>query len=212
MRRSKKEFALHAYRTLDAEYPGDVIFLTYDTPFQLLISVILSAMTTDRQVNAIAEELFSKYPDPNTLAAANQEDVEHIIKSTGFFHSKAKNIIETAEKLNDSFSGRVPASMKELVSLSGVGRKSANVILGAVYNLPAIIVDTHFSRVVRRFGLTSEKDPSKIEQALQRILPADKQYRFSMIVNKHGRIYCHARKPECTQCPLAEECLKIGVS
>lgn len=212
MGRGKEEFALNAYRQLDAEYPGKVIFLTYDTSFQLLISVILSAQTTDRQVNEISDELFSRYPDPNALAAAEQEDVEHIIKSTGFFHTKAKNIIGTAEKLKDSFSGKVPATMKELLSLPGVGRKSANVILGAVYNKPAVIVDTHFSRVVRRFGLTPEKDPTKIEQAVKRILPSDKQYRFSMIVNKHGRTYCLARKPDCAHCPLSEECPKIGVS
>ena len=177
-----------------------------------MISVILSAQTTDRQVNLVNGNLFSKYPKPADLALADQLDVEKIIKSTGFFHAKARNIIGAAKVIHTEFDDGIPDSMHDLLKLPGVGRKSANVVLGAVYNKPAIIVDTHFGRVVRRIGLCAARNPDKIEKEIGLLLAPEFQYRFSMTVNNHGRAVCHARKPECRQCALLTYCCQTGVS
>ncbi len=209
----KRELALTVHERLDRLYPEKIGFLEAHAqgPYELLIAVILSAQTTDRQVNLISGELFSAYPGPEELSAADQSDVERIIHSTGFYRAKAKNIIGAARGIVEEFGGNVPRTMEELVTLPGVGRKTAGVVLGSVFGQPAIIVDTHFKRVVKRIGLTEETDPVKVEYAIAGLLDEQYQYRFSMTVNNHGREYCHARKPSCADCPITGICLKAGL-
>lgn len=191
---------------LTREYGEVVSFLEYRTPFELLIAVILSAQTTDRQVNRITPTLFGRYPTPEALAVADSREVETILHPIGFFRAKARSIQATAREVVERFNGEVPAGMEELTSLPGVGRKSANVIRGTVFGLPAIIVDTHFGRVSRRLGLATATDPTKAEREIaERVAPAD-QMRLSMLLNKHGRVYCHARKPDCDACPIRRWC------
>jgi endonuclease-3 len=206
MRMTKKTRAEKTFAILDAISPPEITFLKQTDPFRLLISVILSAQTTDRQVNEVAVELFATFPDANTLAKAEIETVKSIIRSTGYFNAKAKHIIATSQALVERHDGRVPFSMKELTELPGVGRKTASVILGQLAHQPAIIVDTHFGRVVRRLGLVESKDPVTIEQEVATLLPPEQHYRYSMIVNLHGRQVCHAKKPLCSICPLAPFC------
>lgn len=198
--------ATETYAILNRISPAVISFLSQSDPFKLLISVIMSAQTTDRQVNEVATVLFEKYPTPKALGNANIEIVKDIIRSTGFFNTKAKNIIGTANALVERFNSQVPLTMEELVSLPGVGRKTASVIIGQIAQQPAIIVDTHFARVVRRIGLTAMKDPIEIEKEVAKLLPPSHHYRYSMTVNLHGRQTCHARKPFCYICPVAEWC------
>jgi len=186
--------------------PDRIAFLEFENNFQLLITVILTAQTTDKQVMKVTPVLFRKYPEPELLGNADVADVEEIIKSTGFFKVKARNIIKTALVLSEKYSGEVPRNISELVKLPGVGRKSANVVVGTLFSTPAIIVDTHFKRVVRRLGITTEENPDKIEFRIRDLLPPDMQYRFSMTVNLHGRKICHARTPECANCQISEFC------
>lgn len=200
------ERALHTYEILDTISPSNITFLNQTDPFRLLVSVILSAQTTDRQVNEVASVLFEKYPSVESLAHADIDSVKEIIRSTGYFNAKAKNIIGTAKALLEKYGGVVPFSMEELVKLPGVGRKTASVIIGQLDNQPAIIVDTHFARVVRRLGLTVATDPERIEREVAKLLPPANHYRYSMIVNLHGRQVCHARKPQCELCQLAPYC------
>lgn len=206
MEQTPKLRAEQTYRILDTTSPTIITFLTQTDPFRLLVSVILSAQTTDRQVNEVAEVLFQRYPTAYLLAHAELEMVKEIIKSTGYYNAKAKNIIGTAQALVERHQGSVPFSMEELVALPGVGRKTASVILGQLANQPAIIVDTHFARVVRRLGLTEAKDPVRIEREVASLLPPEHHYRYSMTVNLHGRQICHARKPSCDICQLAPYC------
>lgn len=194
------------YRILDARYPDSRPLLNFRNAFELLIAVILSAQTTDRQVNEVTPELFSRFPDARALAAAEIEELERIVRSTGFYRQKAKNIRAAAEGLVKRFGGEVPGTMEELTSLSGVGRKTANVVLGHVYGRPAVIVDTHFSRVCGRLGLSSATAPEGIEREIRELIPAERQTRFSMTVNFHGRDLCFARKPACRKCPLRDLC------
>lgn len=191
---------------LAREYPETPSLLNYETPFQLLIAVILSAQTTDEAVNATLPALFSRYPDSRTLAGARPEDVEEIIHSLGFFRQKTRSIIGTARALEDRFGGRVPSTMEDLVSLPGVGRKSAGVILLHVFDAPAIIVDTHFGRVVRRLGFSVATDPGRLERDVAAVLPSGHWNAASMRLNYHGRRYCFARKPACDRCPVAPWC------
>ncbi len=194
------------FSLLDKHYNQQRVLLKYSNPFELLIGVILSAQTTDRQVNEISESLFSTFPDAAALSQAQSESVEEIIRSTGFFRQKAKSIIGAAKKLVEDYDGEVPATMEDLLTLPGVGRKSANVVLGNIYQQPAIIVDTHFSRVVQRLGLTSAKNPEKIESQLKELLIPEHQTRFSMTVNYYGRDVCFARNPDCGNCSLKQLC------
>ena len=191
---------------LDKLYPGKIEFLEFENNYQLLITVILTAQTTDKQVMKITPDLFRRYPEPAMLGNASNNDVEEIIKSTGFFKVKAANIIKTGKILAEQYNSRVPDKMDELVKLPGVGRKSANVVLGTLFSIPAVIVDTHFKRLVKRLGLTNQDNPDKVEKDIKEIIPPDMQYRFSMTVNNHGRVVCHARKPECSKCEISEYC------
>lgn len=191
---------------LEKTYPSDRPLLVYHSPYQLLIAVVLSAQTTDAQVNRITPELFTRFPDPCALAAGDPSEIEAIIHPTGFFRAKARNIRAAARALCDRFGGMVPDAMDDLLSLAGVGRKSANVIRGALFGHPAIIVDTHFARVNRRLGLTNQTDPARIEREIAELLPPHRHYSYSMRANYHGRDCCFARSPTCTNCPLRDLC------
>lgn len=199
---------------LEIEYPETPSLLDYEEPFGLLIGVILSAQTTDAAVNATLPSLWARYPNATALAAADQRDVEEIIHSLGFFRSKAKNIIGAARAVVERFGGAVPRAMDDLVTIPGVGRKSAGVILHHIYDEPAIIVDTHFGRVARRVGLVDEevRDPVKVERMVADRLPRARWSSASMRLNYHGRRYCYARKPACAVCPLTDACPKVGVT
>ncbi|MDA3950394.1 MAG: endonuclease III [Spirochaeta sp.] len=191
---------------LTEEYPDTPSMLSYRSPFELLIGVILSAQTTDDQVNAATPALFARFPDAAALAAAEPAEVEALIHSVGFFRQKAKSIVATAQMLVDEFDGRVPDSMEDLTRLRGVGRKSAGVILLHVYDTPAIIVDTHFGRVVRRLGFSTAAEPGRLERDVAAVLPPEYWNSASMRLNYHGRRFCFARKPDCAGCPVSDLC------
>ncbi len=191
---------------LSASIDNTQPLLQFDSSFQLLIAVILSAQTTDDQVNSVTPVLFSSYPDAANLADAPIADLERIVHSTGFYRTKAKNIKGAALDIVERYGGVVPDTMNELTSLPGVGRKSANVVLGAIYHQPAIIVDTHFKRVTKRLGLTESTNPERVERDLAAIVRPGLQYEFSMLVNRHGRLTCEARKPRCNTCVLESIC------
>ena len=191
---------------LDTFYPPEISFLERRDPFQFLISVILSAQTTDERVNQVAPELFGRYPDAGALASADIEDVKRIIHPTGFFNAKAKNIIACAQAVQDRFGGIVPTGMEELLSLPGVGRKTANCLRSGVFGIPGIVVDTHFSRVVERVFALGTRDPEKVETFVCSNLDETCWNRFSMTVNLHGRQICHARGEECGVCPIRGLC------
>jgi endonuclease-3 len=194
------------FTILDREYPRTRPHLEYRNPFELLTATILAAQCTDEMVNKVTPELFKRYPDPSALAAAEPATLEEIIRSTGFYRNKAKSLLNMAKAVVQEFSGRLPESVKELVRLPGVGRKTANVVAGNCYGIPAIIVDTHFKRVIGRLDLSDEKNPDKIEFSMRDLVPEAQQTRFSMVVNEHGRQVCSARKPRCPDCPISDLC------
>lgn len=209
-RLTSEHLAAHAalvYERLAARYPDAHCELDFQTPWQLLVATILSAQCTDQRVNMVTPGLFQAYPTPAAMAAAPQEAIEEIIRSTGFFRNKAKNIIAMSGALVDRHGGSVPASMDELVVLPGVGRKTANVVLGNACGINAgIAVDTHVLRVGKRLGLTTNEDPIKVEQDLMKLVPQAQWTMISHLLIWHGRRTCHARKPMCGSCPLAPEC------
>lgn len=206
MQMDKSHHVKEVYKLLKKLYPHPVSFLDYNSPYQLMVAVILSAQTTDVQVNNVTPELFRNYPDPRGLMVSNLAEVERIIRSTGFYKVKTRNIIGAAAKLVLDYNSEVPILMDDLLSLPGVGRKSANVIRAHCYNKAAIIVDTHFSRVTRRIGLTESSNPKTIENDLLQITDKMIQTSFSMVINIHGRKYCTAREPLCTSCILSSIC------
>ncbi len=197
---------MQIYNRLDSLTDGEITFLEAENCFQLLIGVILSAQTTDKQVNSILPNLFARFPSPEHLAEADPAETAGIIKSVGFFNIKASNIIKTAAIIHNQHSDHVPSDMEDLLELPGVGRKSANVIRGTCFHLPAIIVDTHFARTAARLDLTTAKEPEKIEYDLIEKVPAAISYRFSMLLNKLGRDFCKAQKPLCMTCPVSDYC------
>jgi endonuclease-3 len=200
----------HAGVLLDrllARYPDAHCALDFTNAFELLCATILSAQCTDKRVNLVTPALFARYPDAAALAAANQEDVEELIRSAGFYRSKAKSLIGMAQGLVDRHSGQVPADMASLVVLPGVGRKTANVILGNAFGRnDGIVVDTHVTRLSNRLGLTAESDAVKIEQALMPLFPNEQWTMLSHLLIDHGRQVCDARKPRCGECLLADVC------
>ena len=187
-------------------YPGATTALHYKSIPQLLIAVILSAQTTDARVNVVTPFLFEKYPTPDALAAASRRDVERIIKSLGFYHVKAKSVIAAARALVESFGGRVPKTMDELLTIPGVGRKTANVVLAVAFGESAIAVDTHVFRVANRLALARAKTPAKMELALMKVVPKAHWGDVSHWLILHGRQVCHARNPQCAQCVLCDLC------
>ena len=202
----KSHHVREVYKLLQKLYPRPVSFLDYDSPYQLMVAVILSAQTTDAQVNKVTTKLFERYPDPESLMASDSKDIELIIRSTGFYKVTARNIKGAAGKLVQDYNSEVPLLMDELLTLPGVGRKSANVIRAHCFNEPAIIVDTHFSRVTGRIGLTESSNPKIIESDLLLITDKMIQTDFSMAINIHGRKFCTARNPQCTECVLNSIC------
>ena len=192
---------------LDQAYGTDTIcYLNYETPWQLLIAVILSAQSTDARVNMVTKDLFVKYDSLEKLASADLEELEQDIHSTGFYRNKAKNIILCARRILTEFGGEVPASLADLTSLAGVGRKTANVIRGNIYHDPSIVVDTHVKRISRRLGFTKETDPEKVEYDLMKVLPRDHWILYNMQIITFGREICSARSPKCSECFLSDLC------
>ena len=199
------------YRILTKEYPDARCELDFNSPLELLIATVLSAQCTDVRVNAVTPVLFNRFPTLETLAAAKLSEVEEIIYSTGFFRSKAKNIKELANKILNDFGGEVPNDLAQLVTLSGVGRKTANVVLGNAFGIPGLTVDTHFGRLSRRFGWSTATDPVKVENDVAKLIPEKEWTLLSHKLIWHGRRICHSRKPECGICPLAKLCPSAGI-
>ncbi|MFF7451296.1 MULTISPECIES: endonuclease III [unclassified Streptomyces] len=197
-------------RELAEVYPYAHPELDFDNPFQLVVATVLSAQTTDLRVNQTTPQLFAKYPTPEDLAAANPEEVEEILRPTGFFRAKTKSVIGLSKALVEEFGGEVPGRLEDLVKLPGVGRKTAFVVLGNAFGRPGITVDTHFQRLVRRWRWTAETDPDKIEAAIGALFPKSDWTDLSHHVIWHGRRICHARKPACGACPIAPLCPAYG--
>jgi endonuclease III len=197
-------------RILAETYPDAHCELNFANPFQLLVSTVLSAQTTDKRVNLTTPDLFAKYPTPEDLAAANPEHVEQILKPTGFFRAKTKSVMGLSAAIRDDFGGEVPRTLEEMVKLPGVGRKTANVVLGNAFDVPGLTVDTHFQRLVKRFRWTAETDPVKIEYAIGELVPRKDWTILSHRLIWHGRRICHARRPACGACPLAPLCPAYG--
>jgi endonuclease-3 len=194
------------YDILDGEYPQAKPHLDFRNAFELLVATILAAQCTDEMVNRVTPELFRKFPDPASLAAAEPDALEKLIRSTGFYRNKAKSLLNMARAVQEKFGGALPRTVEELVRLPGVGRKTANVVAGNCYSLPAIIVDTHFKRVIGRLSLSSESNPDRIERSMWDLVPEENRTRFSLVVNEHGRRICTARKPRCRGCVIADLC------
>jgi endonuclease III len=209
---AKKRLASRLVAGLRKEYPDAPCALHHETPFQLLIATILSAQCTDERVNMVTPELFKRYPTAEAMAAAPLPTLEKIIASTGFFRNKAKNIQGCSQKIVEEHNGQVPQTLEQLIELPGVGRKTANVLLGTAFNFPSgVVVDTHVQRISRRFGLTEQESPEKIEQELMELLPRREWIDYSHRVIHHGRRVCKARTPLCEQCSLARICRRVGV-
>ena len=197
-------------RELALTYPDAHCELDFTSPFELLIATVLSAQTTDVRVNMVTPTLFAKYPRPADLAAADRADVEAIIQSTGFFRAKTQSIIGLSQAIVERFGGEVPGRMKDLVTLPGVGRKTANVVLGNAFGVPGITVDTHFGRLARRFGWTTHTDADKVEADVAALIPRREWTILSHRLIWNGRRCCHARLPACGACPLARLCPSYG--
>ena len=207
MATKKQEHAAEIVARLKRMYPKAKCTLDYANPFQLLIATILSAQSTDVRVNIVTKSLFRKYPDPAAFAAATQPAMERDVRQTGFFRNKAKAVIAASKSIMENHGGEVPRTMEELTALPGVGRKTANVVLGNAFNLPVgVVVDTHVTRVSGRLGLTAHSDPVKIEQDLMKLIPQKEWTVFSHRLIAHGRQICVARKPKCRECLLNDVC------
>jgi len=197
-------------RALAATYPDARCELDFDNPFELLVVTVLSAQTTDRRVNAVRPTLFGAYPDPVSMAAAERDKLEQIVGPLGFFRAKTESLLKLSQALVERYDGQVPGRLEDLVTLPGVGRKTANVVLGNAFGVPGITVDTHFGRLVRRFGWTAETDPVKVEHAIGELFPKRDWTMLSHHLIWHGRRICHARNPACGACPVARWCPAYG--
>jgi len=206
-KKARKERASRIYEILERAYPDAETALDHGNPFQLAVATILSAQCTDERVNMVTPELFRRFPDPESLAEAPLEEVEDIIHSTGFFRNKAKNIVGMAGALMEEHEGTLPRSIKGLTALPGIGRKTANVILGNAFGIDeGVVVDTHVKRLAGRMGFTREKTPEKVEQDLMEIFPQENWTLLSHLLILHGRAVCPARRPRCEDCPVAHLC------
>jgi endonuclease III len=197
-------------RELAEAYPYAHPELDFGNPFQLLIATVLSAQTTDLRVNQTTPALFAAYPTPEDMAAADPERMEEILRPTGFFRAKTKSVIGLSAALRDRFGGEVPGRLEDLVTLPGVGRKTANVVLGNAFGVPGLTVDTHFGRLARRFGWTQSQEPEKVEQEVGELFPESEWTMLSHRLIFHGRRICHSRKPACGACPIAPLCPAYG--
>lgn len=194
-------------RLLHQTYPDAKCALDHGNAFELLVATILSAQCTDERVNKVTPALFAKYPTPLAMAAADRAELEEMVRTTGFFRNKAKNIQEAAQRIVAAYGGEVPANMTDLLTLAGVARKTANVVLGNVFNIAeGVVVDTHVRRLANRLGLTTHEDPEKIERDLMALLPSAEWIIFSHLLIYHGRQICDARKPACARCVLNQLC------
>lgn len=202
--------ARKTYRALVERYPYAHAELDFETPLQLLVATVLSAQTTDVTVNKVTPVLFERWPTAEALAGADRAEMEEILKPTGFFRAKTNSTITLSQALVERFKGEVPRRLKDLVTLPGVGRKTANVVLGNAFGVPGITVDTHFGRLARRFGWTVETDPVKVEHEVGALFPRKDWVMLSHVLIFHGRRTCHARKPACGACPVARWCPSYG--
>ena len=207
MKREDRYKAILSY--FQRQMPEVTTELEFGSVFQLLVAVILSAQCTDARVNMVTPALFARFPTLEAFAEADVEEVEELIRTCGFFHMKARDLIGAAQMLLRDYGGVVPDTMEELLKLPGVGRKTANLILGDVYHKPAVVTDTHCIRIAGRLGLTPEKEPVKVERDLAACLPPEKSSDFCHRMVLHGRKYCTARKPKCGECPLTGVCRKV---
>jgi endonuclease III len=198
-------------RELALLYPDARTDLNFTTPLELLVATILSAQCTDKRVNLVTPVLFARYRTAADYAAADREDVEKIIQSTGFFRAKTTSILGLGQALCERFGGEVPGNLRDLVTLPGVGRKTANVVLGDAFGVPGITVDTHFGRLARRFGWTTEDDPGKVEQEVGSLIPRAEWTPLSHRLIAHGRRVCHSRRPACGACGIAQLCPSYGI-
>lgn len=204
--KEKKQRTKKIIDILAKEFPDSKTALHYTNALELLIATILSAQCTDTRVNKVTPELFKKYPAPQHYVDVSLEELGDDIRSTGFFNNKAKSIQNCCREMIDRFGGKVPNTIEDLVSLPGIGRKTANVVLGNAFGIPGIVVDTHVRRLAGRLGLSDKKDPDKIEMDLNEIVPQEEWTHFSHLFIDHGRKICHARKPLCAQCPINHLC------
>ncbi len=211
MTTATKAHAAKIRRKLAILYPDAKCALDFVDPLQLLVATILSAQCTDVRVNLVTPALFAKYPDAQAYADADMEELQSFIRSTGFFRNKAKNIQQCCRQLVANHGGQVPCTLDELTPLPGVGRKTANVILGNAFDVPGLTVDTHLGRLSRRMGLTTHTDPVKVERDLMELIPEKEWTIFSHRMISHGRQVCHSRKPNCADCTLSSICPKVGV-
>ena len=207
---TKKQKALLCVEALKAEYPEALCSLNAETPLQLLIATRLSAQCTDARVNLVTPILFSKYKTLDDFCNAEISDVEEIVHSCGFYHAKARDIICMCRQIRDDFGGEVPDTIEKLTTLSGVGRKTANLIMGDIYKQPAVVADTHLIRITNLLGLVSTKDPKKVEAELKKILPPQESNDFCHRCVLHGRAVCIARRPQCDKCCMAPFCKSAG--
>jgi endonuclease III len=207
----KKVRAKAIYRQLTKNYPNVRCELDYNSAFQLLVATVLSAQCTDKRVNQTTPALFKKYPNPKKMAKADLIDIQRLVKSTGFYRAKAKNIKTLSNKIMEEFDGDVPSNLDDLITLPGVGRKTANVVLGHAFGIPGITVDTHFGRLSRRFGWSKQNDPVKVEFEVGELIPEKEWTNLSQRMIWHGRRVCHSRKPACGACPLAKLCPSYGI-
>ena len=199
------------YRILTKTYPEIRCELDFKNPLQLILATVLSAQCTDKRVNKVTPALFRKYKNAKALAGADIADLENLVFQTGFYRAKARNIKGLATKLVNDFDGEVPSTLEELITLPGVGRKTANVVLGHAFDIPGITVDTHFGRLSRRFGWTKEMDPVKVERIVGELIPQKEWTNLSQRMIWHGRRICHSRKPACGACPVAKICPSVGI-
>jgi len=207
----KRKRAIKLYRALSKLYPNVRCELNFKSPLQLLVSTVLSAQCTDKRVNAVTPALFKRYKSVEDFAGANLRELQGLIKSTGFYRAKAKNIKGLSAKIIKDYEGEVPRELEELVKLPGVGRKTANVVLGHAFNTPGITVDTHFGRLSRRFGWTKETDPVKVEFEVMKLIPEKEWTNLSQRMIWHGRRVCHSRRPACAACPIFSLCPSFGI-
>lgn len=209
---TKKEIVISAVSLLEKEYPTAICSLNYSDPFQLLIATRLSAQCTDARVNMVTPALFKAFPDAKAMANAPIEKVEELIKTCGLYKTKAKDLVGIGKGVTERFGGKVPDTIEQLLTLSGVGRKTANLVVGDVYGKPAVVTDTHFIRIVNRLGLTKTKEPKKVEMELKKLLPPESSNDFCHRTVLHGRKVCTARKAYCKSCVLNDICKKVGVN
>ena len=203
---TKKNRALEAVRILKERYPDAVCSLNYKKPYELMIATRLSAQCTDARVNIVTKDLFVQFPTLESFAQADLAALETAVKPCGFYRTKAKSIKEAAQRLLEVYNGVIPDTMEELLTLPGIGRKTANLLLGDVYGKPAVVADTHFIRITGRLGLTKHKEPEKVEADLRKLLPPEESSDFCHRVVLFGREICSARKPKCAECPMAAFC------